>query len=65
MLIDQLAGLTKVVEEKMKAARNHYQKMKYYIEKAFPYNNRYKMNLDLMITTAKQILTRLQHRGMS
>lgn len=38
MLIDQLAGLTKTVDDNMEEARNFYQKLKYYIEKAYPGN---------------------------
>lgn len=37
-LVDQLAGLTTLVDDKYSLAKNHYQTMKYYIEKAFPNN---------------------------
>jgi hypothetical protein len=35
---DELTQLTDVVQQKMEAGRTHFQKMKYFIEKAFPDN---------------------------
>ena len=37
-LIDQMAQLTAIVNEKMKEAQEYYHRIKYYMEKAFPNN---------------------------